>query len=106
MADPATESDSAATDVASGWRDERGCITQAGLDALREAPVGQAPNDLAEHVAGCKNCQYRMLSGGRPRSVAGTKPRGPLLWRVVLFAIVGLALALMTLLTMRSLLVD
>lgn len=54
------------------WTDARGCLTEAGLRALAQAPAGQAPPELAAHVAACTRCQRRGL--GLPEARAGTRP--------------------------------
>ena len=42
--------------------DERGCLSPAGIAALRAAPIGAAPPNLAGHLASCARCQERMLA--------------------------------------------
>jgi hypothetical protein len=42
--------------------DTRGCLTAAGLEAVRRAPVGGAPAELAQHLAACARCQERLLA--------------------------------------------
>jgi hypothetical protein len=54
--------------------DARGCLTAAGMDALRRAPAGGAPPELAGHVSGCASCQERLLA---TESVRATTP-GPI----------------------------
>jgi hypothetical protein len=49
--------------------DPRGCLTPAGLAAVERAPVGQAPPELAQHLAACARCQARLLGAGRAGSV-------------------------------------
>jgi hypothetical protein len=52
--------------------DARGCLTPAGIDALRSAPAGGAPSELAGHVATCASCQDRLLATESVRvSMAG-----------------------------------
>jgi hypothetical protein len=43
-------------------RDGHGCLTEAQLDALEAAGPGQAPEDLARHLADCGLCQNRLLA--------------------------------------------
>ncbi|HVR71214.1 MAG TPA: hypothetical protein VMT87_10255 [Vicinamibacteria bacterium] len=82
--------------------DARGCLTPAGMAALQSAPVGQAPAELAQHVATCPRCQARLLaaSAGRPpgapprRDALGAAGR---LWRSVAFMVAALVLALLAL---------
>jgi hypothetical protein len=49
--------------------DRPGCLSEAELSRVREAPPGEAPEDLARHLAGCERCQERALfgPGSRPR---------------------------------------
>jgi hypothetical protein len=48
--------------------DPRGCLTGAALAALARAPVGQAPPEIAAHLAGCPRCQDRLLGADRAKS--------------------------------------
>lgn len=85
--------------------DRNGCLTAAGLAALRGAAPGRAPKEVAAHVATCARCQQRLLSGlSSPAAATAAPKRGApgarLLWLLVL-VVFGL-LALMTgLLAMR-----
>jgi uncharacterized paraquat-inducible protein A len=78
-------------------RDEKGCLTPAGLLAVQSAPVGRAPAELAGHVASCARCQERLLAGGILAAVTRTKKEPPPRWRVaiVLAAIILLVLSLL-----------
>jgi hypothetical protein len=89
--------------MAAALQDSRGCLTTAGLAVLNHAAPGQAPPELAEHLSRCRNCQYRLLSGGRPPS---TTPRrgAPLKWRVVGLGAAGLLLVLLAFVASRWLL--
>lgn len=80
--------------------DARGCLTDAGLDTLARAPVGQAPAELASHLAACLKCQERLLLRGAPR---GPKKTPPPPWRV--WVVVGAAIFLLisVLVTLRRL---
>jgi hypothetical protein len=49
----------------------QGCLTPEQLAALRDAEPGQAPEDLARHLAGCAACQERLLQDGQPRARRG-----------------------------------
>jgi hypothetical protein len=75
--------------------DESGCLTERGVAALRAAPPGQGPPELAAHVVACRRCQRRLLEQDRPRAT-GRKPRRrpPSLLRLTLIALLGLLLAL------------
>jgi hypothetical protein len=39
--------------VSEPLQDARGCLTAGGLLAIRNAPPGASPIDLAQHLAGC-----------------------------------------------------
>lgn len=81
--------------------DARGCLTDAGFAALASARPGEAPAELATHLAGCVRCQDRVLKAeagadapGRARA-AGRSARHrwgmlALVIGVLLAAIVGL----------------
>jgi hypothetical protein len=91
--------------------DPRGCLTPAGLAAVRESPPGQAPADLARHLATCARCQSRLLGAdlaveraarGRPAATGGLGAPGRL-WRVGAFIVAALVLALGALALMATL---
>jgi len=89
--------------VSAALQDSRGCLTPAGFAQVRAAAPGQAPLELADHLSRCKSCQYRLLSGGRPRPPG--KPRGaPLKWRLVALGAAGLLLMLLAFVASRWLL--
>jgi hypothetical protein len=84
-----------------GLVDARGCLTDAGFKALGSARPGEAPAELAAHLAGCARCQDRVLQGAtgadgvRTRSAAPRSARRrylalALVMGVLLLAIVGL----------------
>jgi hypothetical protein len=76
-------------------RDERGCLTARGLATVVRAPVGQAPSELALHLAGCARCQERLLATGR---ASDPVPRPtPKAWRNVALVIVALLAGLIAL---------
>lgn len=86
--------------------DDRGCLTEAGLQALRSAAAGRAPAELATHLAGCVRCQERALAVDAPR------PRGrrrtaraelPSLGRTILLVTLVLAAIAAALVTLRQL---
>jgi hypothetical protein len=87
----------------SGLLDARGCLTDQGLAALAQAPVGQAPPEVATHLAGCPRCQDRLLSvertAGGGRAKAARQPyRNLLLFGVMLLltiVILGITLAVL-----------
>ncbi len=78
-------------------RDEKGCLTPAGLLAVQTAPVGKAPQELAGHLASCPRCTERLLAGGIVELLTRKKKEPPPPWRIVLVlvAIVLLVLSLM-----------
>ena len=45
--------------------DARGCLSNAGFAALSSSAPGQAPLEVAQHLAGCPRCQARMLASAR-----------------------------------------
>lgn len=82
--------------------DPRGCLTPAGMAALQRAPLGQAPDELARHLASCARCQARLLEvgagsehrpAGRPAPAQGAGAPGRL-WRPIVFIVAALAFAL------------
>jgi hypothetical protein len=83
------------------WTDARGCLTAAGRAAVRAAPPGAAPVELAAHLASCKPCQYRLLSDGRPPPNPGERRQAPLVWRVAVLGVAGVLLALLALISVR-----
>lgn len=75
--------------------DARGCLTDAGFAALAGAPPGEAPGDLAAHLATCARCQDRVLKAAagadaRSRTAGARSPRGR--W-VMLAIVIGVLLA-------------
>jgi hypothetical protein len=49
------------------------CLTDAQLSELQAAPPGQAPEELARHLASCERCQTRALFGAE-RLLGKKKP--------------------------------
>jgi hypothetical protein len=78
-------------------RDARGCLSEAGLRALEQAPLGRGPAELVGHVGTCKGCQERLLL--RASGSAGPRVRRepPPLWRTFLALAATLLLALVAL---------
>ena len=76
--------------------DARGCLTPAGLAALRSAPPGRAPREVAAHLAGCPRCQQRLFDGLRGPGAASPARRASsgarLVWLLVLVVFGLLAL--------------
>ena len=58
--------------------DSTGHLSAAGLLAFQSAPAGQAPPEVATHIASCARCQERLLVDGSPgpRPKPGRKPMG------------------------------
>jgi hypothetical protein len=87
-------------------QDRSGCLTAAGLAALRSAVAGQAPLALASHLAGCARCQERVLAVDAPRARSGRpSPKAvvPSLGRSLLLAAVLLAAIVAMFATLRHL---
>ena len=79
-------------------RDASGCLTPASLDLVARAAPGQAPPELAEHLARCGRCQDRMLSLLRPAGPSSKRRGPPPLWRLVAVAVGLVVLGLLALL--------
>ena len=87
-------------------QNDRGCLTEAGLQAFRSAAVGRAPAELAAHLAGCARCQERVLAVDAPRPRGGRrKARAelPSLGRSLLLAVLLIAAIVAALVTLRQL---
>jgi hypothetical protein len=96
----------AATPPGSSLQDSGGCLTAAGLLALRSAVAGQAPPALAVHLAGCPRCQERALAVDAPRARSGRRTHravAPSLGRSLLLAGLVLAAIVAALVTLRRL---
>ena len=86
--------------------DAHGCLSPAGLDALRKAAPGQAPHDAAAHVAACTRCQKRLLSEGGPGALHTGKPRptqAPPPWRTAIVMLAAILLVVGVFLSLRFL---
>jgi hypothetical protein len=84
--------------------DPHGCLTASGLDALKGASPGQAPTELAAHLAQCARCQRRLLSLGGPGALHAGKPRQtapPPVWRTLVVVVAALLLLASVLVTLR-----
>lgn len=77
--------------------DANGCLTNAGLRAVAEAPPGGAPPGLAAHLAGCAKCQRRLLRGDRGVAAAPVprRPPSPLRLALLLAALLLVFVALL-----------
>jgi hypothetical protein len=71
------------------------CLSEDQIASLRESAPGQAPAELAQHLAGCARCQSRALFGAaRKPGVSRQTPPLPSLGRTLaLLATVVLAMA-------------
>ena len=78
--------------------DARGCLTPPGLAAIRRAPPGAAPAELAGHLAVCGRCQDRLLAVERTEGPRRNRPPSPMR-----AAVIGLAILLLGVLALASL---
>ena len=56
------------------------CLSEDQIASLRDAAPGQAPPELAQHLAGCERCQSRALFGPDLvvlLPIGATEPHGP-----------------------------
>jgi hypothetical protein len=87
--------------------DANGHLSVAGLAALQAAPAGQAPAEVARHLAGCAACQERLLvaSAPGPRPKPGRRPMGlaPSPGRTALLLLMTLVVILMALWSLQRL---
>jgi hypothetical protein len=81
--------------------DAQGCLSPQGVAQLSAAPPGQAPPELAAHLAGCLRCQRRLLATALPSS--GPRRERPPVWRTALVVVVCLGLVLLALMLTRIL---
>jgi hypothetical protein len=56
-----------------GLLDAKGCLTEAGIDALLRSPTGRGPQELVAHLAGCSRCQDRLLARDRAATTAARR---------------------------------
>ena len=92
--------------VGSPLQDRGGCLTEAGLLALRTAAAGQAPPALAAHLAACARCQQRVLAVDAPRGKSArrtSRPVVPSLGRTFFLVILLVAAVAAMLATLRHL---
>jgi hypothetical protein len=70
------------------------CLSEDQIASLRDAAPGQAPVELAQHLAGCERCQSRALFGSvRKTGIKREPPKLPSLSRALLMlALVVLAM--------------
>jgi hypothetical protein len=86
--------------VTAAWFDGRGCLTEAGVAAVRAAAPAPPPPDLANHISGCAACQERLLALGRPAPRPSATPSGFQRWRLAILTGTVLLMALYALWTM------
>jgi hypothetical protein len=92
--------------AAAALLNDRGCLTEAGLEVLRSSAAGQAPAELAVHLAGCARCQERVLAVDAPnprRRRRTARPEFPSLGRSLLLAALVVAAIVAALATLRQL---
>lgn len=80
-------------------RDARGCLTDAGLDALERAPVGEGPPELVSHLSSCGRCQDRMLQRSTGEPPRGRKIEPPPAWRTWVVLVAAVLMVLTALIT-------
>jgi hypothetical protein len=84
--------------------DARGCLTDAGIAALRTAVPGRAPADLSAHLASCARCQERLLALDAPtHRKPGVAAKAPSLGRTLFLMALVLFAVLLALASMRHL---
>jgi hypothetical protein len=96
--------DNGAMDAPSKLLDAHGCLSAAGLLAVRNALPGRAPDEAAMHLAGCARCQRRLLSDGAPGALYAGKPRPrepPPPWRAAVVVLAAVLLVLSVLATIH-----
>ncbi len=77
------------------WIDGKGCLTPDGVRAVNAAPVGQAPPELALHVAACGRCQRRVLGLAEAAPGGAARRPAPLRTAIVLLALLLMGLLLL-----------
>ena len=90
--------------AASKLLDVHGCLSAAGIAAVRNAAPGRAPDEAARHLAHCARCQRQVLTDGGPGSLYSGKPRPtqpPPVWRTAVVALGAVLLLLSILATIR-----
>lgn len=87
--------------------DANGHLSAAGFVALQSAPVGQAPPEVARHLAACGVCQGKLLQasapGPRPKPGRRPMPLAPSPGRTAFLVLVTLAFVLLGLWSLRRL---
>jgi hypothetical protein len=83
--------------------DGRGCLTEAGIAALRTATPGRAAPELSAHLASCSRCQQRVLAVDAPGPRKKRASTAPSLGRTVALMALVVGVILAALATMRYL---
>jgi hypothetical protein len=85
--------------------DGRGCLSLSGIAALRAAPIGAAPPELAGHLASCSHCQEQMLAAeiGERRAAKGSAQKPQPMRTVMLLLLVFVLGAILLATTYRLL---
>jgi hypothetical protein len=83
--------------------DASGCLTEAGVAAVKSATPGRISPEVAAHLAACGRCQERILSGGVPRPPRKPMPDFPSVGRAFLVLALILFAALFFFWTLRQL---
>jgi hypothetical protein len=71
-----------------------GCLSREQLSLLQSAPPGQAPSEIALHLAACARCQERVLLGWERAPSRRVAPTPSLERLLVVVAVVLVALAM------------
>jgi len=78
-------------------KDARGCLSEAGLEAVERAPLGGGPAELVAHLGACAACQQRLLQRASGTSGPRRRRAAPPLWRTLVAVAATLLLALVAL---------
>jgi cytochrome c-type biogenesis protein CcmH/NrfF len=84
--------------------DVRGCLTDAGLDALQAASPGGAPAEVVTHLGKCSRCQNRSLarSAGYAPDAPRVKKSPPPMWRTALVIVLAILLVISAMMMLRG----
>jgi len=80
--------------MAAALFDADGCLSPRGFAQISAAPPGQAPAELAAHLAGCGRCQRRLLVAALPSASSSPRRPPPPLWRTGVAVVVCVLLVL------------
>lgn len=87
--------------MTSSFQHQGGCLTEEGVAAVKNAPIGKAPTELVQHLKLCSICQRRVLAEDAPFQAKRANP--PNVARTALFVGVILLMAFFALMTMMRL---